>query len=1233
MNYKDLKKQIKLITKLQESILKVVEEQDPSVVDLQLSDSLNNSQVKSALAGFFFSLDRNIEKVDDFYNKQYSEYDRRLKKMSSIINSFNGHVEELDHEELEEIIGVLIELRSCFRNLKWFGELNKRGFVKILKKLDKKTGTSQQNPYLNARIFPLSFANEFEIVKDLSSINDFLNKLSPHIESINNERSRNNRDGKRNGGSVTPDKYIRFIQRDDDEPLINQLIVEYRSIVLVPVKLLISLLNKAALSESIKCISKILEVIPSLSDPSDISGRNFFHHHIIALGKQVQKNAAAEAKFKKEEDNVSALLELNYLNLTPAALPDSNHRLIGAFGPDGVNSNDSPTSLLYILKNLPPHLRPALLQRDNYKRTPLHYAAQFGLREITVIIIDFLKSWNEWDSTISIDDLSIWGDAESLSPLHLAVLGTHPKTVDVLINNSDKKLTSSRLFLLAARLNSPQILGSLLECKGIEINYYDPDTHETALYIASKLNFSNSVEFLLKNKANTEIGENSFGWTPIFIAAVEGLYEIIILLKKYGADYSFEDESGWIPMEHACLRGHLKIADILRPFNYDRFQLIENSFKSTNTSTTSVDKINNGNISSNISSTSMSQNSSIDKLSKPSHKEDIYKAIKPKTVKQQTQPIKSFGHRYLTDDSVILITLGSNDTREGSQAVKLDRVPISKVHSTELDTALSLVIRAKSQFDEPPTVIDLPIDDIEPITINTRKKNPEDEIILFDIVPTYGGQHKQVLGRAVALLDKIYTKVGEHRRSLNKVITIPIIETETLDVLGTLKFEVLIVTPFHHPNMNFNRAETYWKSLVSTRVIGHRGLGKNVDAKKSLQLGENTVESFIAAASLGASYVEFDVQLTKDHIPVVYHDFLVAESGVDIPMHELTLEQFLNLNHIKDEEKRSKDDDYLMRPRSASQYNYNDDFSNLKKNTDTYLDKMRLTKTYKNLKFKGNSRGSSIASSFVTLKELFKKIPENVGFNIECKYPLLYEAQHEEIGEISIDLNFWIDTVLQIVYEYGKGRDIIFSSFHPEACLFLSLKQPAIPILFLTEAGTSIMPDIRAGSLQSAVRFAKKWNLLGIVSAAEPIVKCPRLAQVVKASGLVCFTYGVLNNDPDNARLQMEAGVDAVIVDNVLAVREELRKKNEVNNNNNNNNNNNDDKNSSLETSPEPILKNPSIIKKNDSDNDNNNNNNNNNFENSEKIINNVNKVTAETTKVVKDATKKPNNESDVISI
>lgn len=204
---------------------------------------------------------------------------------------------------------------------------------------------------------------------------------------------------------------------------------------------------------------------------------------------------------------------------------------------------------------------------------------------------------------------------------------------------------------------------------------------------------------------------------------------------------------------------------------------------------------------------------------------------------------------------------------------------------------------------------------------------------------------------------------------------------------------------------------------------------------------------------------------------------------------------------------------------------------------------MKLTKTWKDKGFKGNARGLSIASNFVTLKELFKKLPKNVGFNIELKYPMLDEAESESMGEIAFDMNFYVDTILKVVFdENTNNRDILFSSFHPDICLLLSLKQPTMPILYLTEAGTQSMADIRASSLQNAIRFAKKWNLLGIVSAAKTLVKTPRLAQIVKSSGLVCVTYGVENNSPEYAKIQMKAGVDAVIADSVLAVREGLRK-------------------------------------------------------------------------------------------
>ena len=46
-------------------------------------------------------------------------------------------------------------------------------------------------------------------------------------------------------------------------------------------------------------------------------------------------------------------------------------------------------------------------------------------------------------------------------------------------------------------------------------------------------------------------------------------------------------------------------------------------------------------------------------------------------------------------------------------------------------------------------------------------------------------------------------------------------------------------------------------------------------------------------------------------------------------------------------------------------------------------DRMKHTKDFKMKGFKANSRGNFIQAPFTTLEEMFKKLPETIGFNIE----------------------------------------------------------------------------------------------------------------------------------------------------------------------------------------------------------------------------------------------------------
>ena len=71
---------------------------------------------------------------------------------------------------------------------------------------------------------------------------------------------------------------------------------------------------------------------------------------------------------------------------------------------------------------------------------------------------------------------------------------------------------------------------------------------------------------------------------------------------------------------------------------------------------------------------------------------------------------------------------------------------------------------------------------------------------------------------------------------------------------------------------------TYWRARPTLHV-GHRGVGRSYKQGAGFRkaaLRENTLISFITASAMGSDLIEFDVLLTQDRVPVVYHDFQVS---------------------------------------------------------------------------------------------------------------------------------------------------------------------------------------------------------------------------------------------------------------------------------------------------------------------------------------------------------------------
>lgn len=118
-----------------------------------------------------------------------------------------------------------------------------------------------------------------------------------------------------------------------------------------------------------------------------------------------------------------------------------------------------------------------------------------------------------------------------------------------------------------------------------------------------------------------------------------------------------------------------------------------------------------------------------------------------------------------------------------------------------------------------------------------------------------------------------------------------------------------------------------------------------------------------------------------------------------------------------------------------------------------------------------------------------------------------------------VEFNLYIDTILDLIYRYGGNRSILFTSFSPELCILAAHKQDTYPVMFLNESNLFPTGDVRASNLQEAIQFARHWNFPGVVMFSEPFVTSPKLVQFVKDAGLICLSFGALNNDPENARV------------------------------------------------------------------------------------------------------------------
>lgn len=852
------------------------------------------------------------------------------------------------------------------------------------------------------------------------------------------------------------------------------------------------------------------------------------------------------------------------------------------------------SGLVEIFRELSPYQHHMLLAKDWRQRYPLHYAAQYGFYELCSQIMKHMEPAAVLEPDIS-----------GVTSLHLAVSSGHAKVVKLFlqfdtVRSMIAEETTGALLHMAIHAGFADVMKCLLTLgKG----YNFQERHGwTPLYHAAAAGHAEEVETILAMIPSValDLAETSRQWSPLIVASARGQIAIVRLLLQAGANVAVKDIRGWSAIEHAAYRAHMAIVDVLqqaepvpvqetarlrssmpsqcaKPPNNPRPTYFTDpipSEEATSSSTTIFLNLGTFDLNSKSQIFQFEPSMKFGRSQPGSLSTEYLLEISGSPCEEQPYTIQLPFLGDLCEPTWIFHTPDHPDDmrltfrllcgRPGSGQLAAAGVAVLGAirgwfpggrQSLRRESRVALVapdgrFAGSVTFSfvlctpyRPPctpplraqrlTMLRRP-GDVEEGGEGEREKEKGGESRNKSGEERWEGREgmKRGEGDGESGRDRVEERMREQRKQEGEQAEGPTIPTTSM-----------------------------------TWVAGHRGVGWNTTAlgagagadadaeagvgvpRRRLELGEHTLASLAAAPAHGADLVEFDVQVTRDGVPVIYHDWHVSETGLDVPVHATTLRQWMAVSDCLMGGGADADVGGTQRGRMGRRGRTRSLGEAPDHHGRALTERLRHTVEYARGHNKGNIRGDCIHDSFTTLRELFEKLPEAVSFDIEmskyiyvhtrhqpttqygdtnpnlpAEYPMLWECEYWEMEPYWLEMNAYVDATLDVVFgHHGQGRSVLFSAFNPEVCMLLAAKQRAYPVVFLSDSNVGgAAGDARATSAQRAVRLAAHWGLAGVVLAAEPLVAAPALVGHVRADrGLFCGSYGAANDVPENAEVRV----------------------------------------------------------------------------------------------------------------
>ena len=1001
INYKALKKLIKALTK------------DTS------------TPLQDRKGSFFFRLERELEKVNDFYLKKEAELKFRLDILIQKKEQYRRGNINKNSVNFVSLYDGFKKFTKDLDRLEQFVELNETGFTKVLKKWDKRSKSTTKELYLTTavNVQPVFHRSEIIELSDMAANN--LMELENFVDgstsfSQYSEPQIKNRIHKQ--PSKLGDQSLQT-STTSSKPHENSELEAFSA--------------SGACDELYRDFYEITLQNANLSQDDQIAKLKDWSNQIIAKLPDATKKYTLSKVFLLLIPNIhisdESLMRFyqffkEYIDLK--FTDDLNGRTCLIEASTCKKGRNDIMKLM-----LTPDLDPTA--KDVSGRTCLHYVTENGRDDLLRLLLSF-------PGTHSVIDAM---DNDSISPLLLAILNDHVDCVRTLLEfrangfPPQNELKPKYLPLnVACKIGNHEVVKMILErfgstelAKSKHLLTRSSQCNAEGLlpfHIVASCGNTSLLPLLLKYGADINQLDKLNKWSPIFYAVMEGHVSMTRELISNGANFDVEDEDGCDPLYYAIWDGNISVLNVLLEDN--------GGVKKTGNSQILSD-IQLGATKKPISEQmpSPKNQSSPQVLLKPSLQPSMspqlgmsIDAIPDLSLPPPIIPLRKYGHNFLEKKIFLKISFYTS------------RNSIELNSDSFLTSVPGRITISCDKNDLIPRNLLLPVLSSEK-TIAFQTDALDDSFnIDFELFPTFG---TRLLAKATLPSSLLVASYPGSGSKLSGDLQIPLLDVKLRNT-GFLRFNYEIVYPYSGTPLEISLYDTYWKS---SSVSEKKALKDDIHNKTSqLKKGkhQNTNVSFVTASSLTGIYHTVHVYVLNDGTPIVCPDYLVKISGnVSLPVCSFNFGQLSNL---------------LYRDKDKYQ---------------SLCDQLRHLNSHN-----GSELHKVLEKLYIPLSTFLDALDPDFALNLEIFYPSVYEMEFydiklftsvsskelihkcniEEHLNTSTDncLNNFIDLILTDIFNHvrnlrhndntSRSRSLILSSDNSTVCTILNWKQPNYPVFY-----------------------------------------------------------------------------------------------------------------------------------------------------------------------------------------